>query len=268
MNSKIIENLKRLSLTEQEAIAYMVLLMNSPMSGYAVALESKIPKSKIYEVLESLIKKGAVAISRSTSSQYIAIPYENFLERYRAQQAQHRSTALSAYESYSMYLENAKDNANMIWNIYRIQDIYAQLSNLIDASEKNIMMKLWAKDIQFLEKSLEGAFRRGVKLYLIVMGKYENSLFPCNNYTSLVFDSEHQPYRSLRAEFDEKTICCCSIVENGQSYAAWTTNPILLRPVHASLISDMSIFQLYTAASTEQQALWGEDLINIWKHYS
>ena len=54
MNNDILSILRQLDFTEYEAKAYLALLKDSPLSGYAVALHSGVPRSKIYEVLSNM----------------------------------------------------------------------------------------------------------------------------------------------------------------------------------------------------------------------
>lgn len=263
LDTHLIEELRKLGFTEQEAAAYITLLTGSPMSGYSVASKTGIPKYHVYEVLESLVKKGCVSVSRNTTSQYIAISYENYLNRFQNSQKHYREEALKQYQK----LLTQDNQTDTMWNLYRIQDIYAQLINLIDSAEKTILLKIWAKDIIPLEKSLQGAFRRGVKLYIIVLGEYKNKNFTFYHYPKSEFDHALYPYHSIKSEFDKHIVCCCNLSEETSSYATWTSNPLLFMPTHSSLCIDISIAKLYHEASPEQKELWGEDLINLRKKY-
>ncbi len=55
MKENMLDILKNLNFTEYESKAYLALLQESPLTGYAVAKKSGVPRSKIYEVLESLV---------------------------------------------------------------------------------------------------------------------------------------------------------------------------------------------------------------------
>ncbi len=52
MKETILETLKNLNFTEYEAKAYLALLEESPLTGYAVAKNSGVPRSRIYEILD------------------------------------------------------------------------------------------------------------------------------------------------------------------------------------------------------------------------
>ena len=55
--------LKNLLFTENEAKVYLSLLKNSPATSYAIAKNADVPRSKIYEVLDNMIKRGDVLVS-------------------------------------------------------------------------------------------------------------------------------------------------------------------------------------------------------------
>lgn len=59
-NISIIEDMKSLGLSEYEIKAYLKLLEQYPVNGYTLSKESGIPRSRIYEVLDSLKNKQMV----------------------------------------------------------------------------------------------------------------------------------------------------------------------------------------------------------------
>ena len=74
MIEDILGILKNLNFKEYEAKAYLALLEESPLTGYAVAENSSVRHSKIYEVLESLVMRGDIFDSYGNTPQYIPVP--------------------------------------------------------------------------------------------------------------------------------------------------------------------------------------------------
>ncbi len=58
--SDIIYNLKKIGLNEYESKAYLKLLEDYPINGYNLSKISKVPRSRIYDVLNSLVEKQFV----------------------------------------------------------------------------------------------------------------------------------------------------------------------------------------------------------------
>jgi sugar-specific transcriptional regulator TrmB len=66
----MIADLQPLGFTEYEAKAYLALLEKAPLTGYAVASGSGVPRSRIYEVLAGLVRQGAVVQSHGEPARY------------------------------------------------------------------------------------------------------------------------------------------------------------------------------------------------------
>jgi HTH-type transcriptional regulator, sugar sensing transcriptional regulator len=66
----ITELLTKFGLSKNEALVYMALIKLTEASAYALAKETKIPKTSTYEVLESLKSKGFVLKSIVNGSSY------------------------------------------------------------------------------------------------------------------------------------------------------------------------------------------------------
>ncbi|MDR2830504.1 MAG: TrmB family transcriptional regulator [Methanobrevibacter sp.] len=74
IDKKILKSLKHFSLTEYEATTYLTL--NYMISGTATEISenSKVPRSKIYEILKFLEKKGFVEIEKGRPLKYSVVP--------------------------------------------------------------------------------------------------------------------------------------------------------------------------------------------------
>ncbi|EPZ54575.1 sugar-specific transcriptional regulator TrmB family protein [[Clostridium] sordellii ATCC 9714] len=69
--------LNKIGLTDSEAKVYLALVQNGSLSGYEASKMSLVPRSKIYNVLESLVSKGFIIFTEnSNSNTYAAINIE------------------------------------------------------------------------------------------------------------------------------------------------------------------------------------------------
>ena len=64
MTDEMIFLLKTFGFTESESRVYVALLESGSCTGYEVSKISAVPRSKVYGVLESLVQKGAVVLTR------------------------------------------------------------------------------------------------------------------------------------------------------------------------------------------------------------
>ena len=74
INTELLSTLQRLGFTEYEAKVYLALLRHSPLTGYAVAQRSGVPRSKVYEVLNGMVGRGEVLVSYGEPTQYGPLP--------------------------------------------------------------------------------------------------------------------------------------------------------------------------------------------------
>ena len=79
MKTDIIAILQELDFTEYEAKAYITLLEKSPLSGYAISLNSGVPRSKIYEVLNGMVARGDILVSQENTPQYLPLSPEELI---------------------------------------------------------------------------------------------------------------------------------------------------------------------------------------------
>lgn len=82
MSNKTIETLKTLGLTEYEASAYLALTSNIKMTADEIYKATSIPLPRVYNVLESLERKGFVKIYPSRPRAFEAKPPNEALKSY------------------------------------------------------------------------------------------------------------------------------------------------------------------------------------------
>lgn len=73
MRETLIQDLKEFGLSEYEAKAYLALTVHGPLPASSVSNFSKIPQSKIYEVLKSLNSKCLAEFWNGKPLKYRAI---------------------------------------------------------------------------------------------------------------------------------------------------------------------------------------------------
>lgn len=69
----LVKKMKQFGYTESETNIYLSLVENGSMTGYEVSKKSGVPRSKVYNNLETLVKKGVVLVNKSEPKIYSAI---------------------------------------------------------------------------------------------------------------------------------------------------------------------------------------------------
>ena len=114
MTDEMIFLLKNFGFTESESRAYVSLLENGSCTGYEISKISAVPRSKIYGVLESLVQKGAVVLTKRDKKIF-----------YNAQPVAEVSNVIAKKVTENLTkLQNAAENIGEpesnedIWNLY------------------------------------------------------------------------------------------------------------------------------------------------------
>lgn len=96
INPDRIARLQRLGLNEQQARAYLALLDAPAATVHDLSKTSRVPRAKLYEVLESLNRKGLVDVLPETPQRFRANPvsalYDTRVEELRAEEAELKRT--------------------------------------------------------------------------------------------------------------------------------------------------------------------------------
>ncbi|MCD6359596.1 MAG: TrmB family transcriptional regulator, partial [Armatimonadetes bacterium] len=75
---------QNLGFSRNEAKVYLSLLGLNSVTGYQLSKLTGIRRSVVYDVLNRLIERGAVYTTREDPVKYVAVPYEKFLDTYKA----------------------------------------------------------------------------------------------------------------------------------------------------------------------------------------
>ena len=73
LREKLVKDLRQFGLTEYEAKAYLALAIHGPLPASSLSNFSKIPQSKIYEVLKSLVNKSLAEYWNGRPIRYRAV---------------------------------------------------------------------------------------------------------------------------------------------------------------------------------------------------
>ncbi|HEY2041840.1 MAG TPA: helix-turn-helix domain-containing protein [Jatrophihabitans sp.] len=101
--SSNLQRLVALGLTSYEARAYVALIQRESFAAAEVANITRIPRQRVYDVLNGLVQRGLARVWPGQVSRYTAVPPDTAVERLLAVQR----GALSALESESHDLANA-----------------------------------------------------------------------------------------------------------------------------------------------------------------
>ena len=163
MQESIIEKLQKFGLNQYEAKAYAALLRTGTANAYAICKESGIPRARIYDVLESITKRGLAMVEESSENakSYTPVPSKVFLERIKEEWE-------NDYEDVKVNLEELetedKKQEIYVFTVKGTENITAYCRQLLKGAEHHVILSVWSQMYDLLRPELESCKERGCRI--------------------------------------------------------------------------------------------------------
>lgn len=259
MNTDLLKILQDLNFTEYEAKAYLALLEKAPLTGYAVSLNSGVPRSKIYQVLGGMAGRGDIMISQESTPLYFPLsPSELIAQRKRRAE----QTYKEAQESLEQYMSSSS-NRESIWNISGHEMIINRVKEAIKAAKHRILIEVWKEDAEELSNVLKEAAGRGVKIYIMSYGDLDYDFASVYQHDDSEQITEDFGGRWIIFSVDDREVVAGIVSLGDESRAAWTSHPGLVIPITEVIIHDLYVKEILNEFRTELEEKFGPNLINL-----
>lgn len=170
---KLITIMKTYNFTEYETKAYVTLLKLGKVTGYELSKQSSIPRSKIYNVLETLYKKGLVQKNMGEQIYYIATPVEEFIKLL----SQKTSSDITLIESLLTTHEKSTYDYSEILNIDGYENVIFKAKQIVKSAKNELLIQIWKEDLdqEFIEllKEAEGRIKHFILILFSSSGDYK-----------------------------------------------------------------------------------------------
>ena len=263
----IINDMKKLGFSEYECKAYLTLLEDYPLNGYALSKNSGIPRSRIYEVLENLIVKQMVfAQTEEKNRLYYPVEPDIFIKKLK----ENYQAVFSNISQHTSRLYKTKKQDDKLVVIKGRQNIIDFLNLLIKGAEKRIALSIWDEEIKEIIPELDKALKRGVML----RGIYFGESMP---YDTLV---PHRRIKRYMAEKKQRYVsiiidnahAISGVVSKGEdSKVTWTRDEGFIEISEDYIAHDL-IVNLYSASLKKEEyeayETFADNVHNQYFHYS
>ncbi len=166
---RIIKALEDLGLSTYEAKAYLAISSEEPLTGYKLSKVSGVPRSRIYETIEKLIRKGLLVTLRGKKNLVKPVDLEHYLNN---REKKSKETLAFIREAMPQIKNTIEDQS--IWNLSGRSQILEVITQLIDQTKNHIYMQIMNYDFTELQESLTKAKKRKVKVLGIHCGELDN----------------------------------------------------------------------------------------------
>ena len=149
--------------SQYETSCYMALVAHHPANGSQLSKQSGIARSRIYDVLGMLSRKGIVF--EIEQGQYVPLPPEELKKRLKSR----FETNLSSFEK---ELENVTTTTEYeyILTLRGHNEVMQKAIEIIDHAEKELYIRLFPPCGEKLAPQIERAAARGVGIRYVCMG--------------------------------------------------------------------------------------------------
>lgn len=264
MKENTLETLKSLNFTEYEAKAYLALLEESPLTGYAVAKNSGVPRSKIYEVLESLALRGDIYVSYGNTPQYIPVPAKELIRNRRLKAEE---TFEQAEKSLSRFEMSSNDRGH-IWNITGRTEILDKVRACISSAQKRILLETWEEEFKELESELKQAAKKGVTVTIIAYGEIESDFAHLYHHDMSREITEEYEGRWIVFSGDDAEVVAGIVSLDKESRAAWTMHMGLVMPITEVMIHDLYLMEMMKKHREVLEESFGKNLMDLRRKFS
>ena len=155
--------LQDFAFSKYESSCYLALLNQHPCNGSQLSNLSGIARSRIYDVLRSLTRKGVVF--EIEKGLFVPLPFEELKKRLQNQ----FDANLSLLEKQVARLTPDTDYEYLL-TIRGKKEAIAKAIDIIDTARQEIYLRLFPDSWKRLEKAIRKALKRGVGIRLIGMG--------------------------------------------------------------------------------------------------
>ena len=158
-----LDQLKELGFSQYEVSCYMALLKDYPINGSQLSKLSGVARSRVYDVLRNLMRKGLV--QEIEDSLYVPLPGDELLKRLRTQFEGNLSVLKEQLNDIS------KGSAfEYIWTLTGYQSVLDRAIEMIKNARFELFIRIFPKAAKILDPYLYEAVNRGVEIRYIAMG--------------------------------------------------------------------------------------------------
>lgn len=163
IENSILDKLQNLGLNQYEAKAYASLLKIGTANAYKISKESGIPRARIYDVMETLTKRGLAMVEESSENTkiYTPVPSKVFLEKTRKEWENNFDDVTNALRE----LETEANKQDVyVFTVKGKRNIISYCRQLLKEAKQYVMISMWNQMYELLLPELKECQTRGCEI--------------------------------------------------------------------------------------------------------
>lgn len=258
------EALEALGLTTLEAEIYILLLQDSPLTGYAIAKALGKSVANVYKALETLAAKGAIEVDQGKTRRCRPLPAEDFLGILERRFWQVRERAAEGLHDLPGPAEDAR-----IYHLETRDQVLQKCAHLLSAARSVVVVDLGMESPHDLLAILESTASRGVDVAALVYRPLEIA------GVEVVLDGDRQVTRrrwpatwvSLAVDGSHMLAALFSGDGTRVVQAYWSSSPFVSWLHHAGLANELLVTALRNRTPVSEAPSVAERLDSLYRRF-
>lgn len=261
MDNEIIM-LHKIGLTDAEAKVYLTLLQNGSLSGYEAGKLAGVPRSKIYNILESLIQKGFILYTEyESNNKYAAVPMTEVAERVEDETKNVLSDLKDRLDIFPQ-----KTNLDYIWHIRTNGNVFAKCRDIIRKTKEELLLQIWTEDLPCILEDVRKLEEKGLRLGVVIFGAKDDEKIPLKKYCRHGMGQEKKEEmggRWITLVSDRREVVFGQIISDTIAEVIWTESRPMISLAAECVRHDMYFYKSADKFTDLMQQEYGDDLKGI-----
>lgn len=268
MEDDVVGRLTELGFSAYEARAYVGLLGQEPMTGYALANVTGIPQPKVYETLRRLADKLAVVKIGDEPARFVAVPPDRLIAQldsdFRRRLAGAKAGLAEAARG------SRADELRVLRTPRGWPAIARHAAGLIEGARRHVYLSAHATQLAELADVMTGADDRGVRLDVLSFGqadlRFAHGRVLSHESTAGMLYRHHQARHLALVADGGHTLW--ALAADGTEWEALAASDSLLAAVVKGYIRhDMYVQQMFDDFPEELTTRYGPGLVKLLNPY-
>ncbi len=261
MEDEVVGQLTQLGFSAYEARAYVGLLGQEPMTGYALANLTGIPQPKVYETLRRLADKLAVVKIGDDPARFVAVPADRLIAQL---DADFRRRLAEAKAGLAEAVHGTKSDELRVLRTPRGWPAIARHAvALLDAARRHVYVSAHIAQLADISDAVARADDRGVRLDVLCFEPADLDLehgrvLPHASTSGIVYRHHQARHLALVADGDQALWALAADGRRWETLAA--TDSLLAAVVKGYVRHDMYVQQIFADFSQDLTARYGPGL--------
>jgi len=259
---EILDRMAQLGFNKYEAKTYITLLEESGISAYEISKQSGVPQSKIYETVKGLVEEGIIIAQGSNPVHYSPLPLKEFISRYRKKLEENLSTLEDELKDIGQ-----QPDIDYMWHFQGEQSCLDKAKEIIQDSEKSLLMEIWEEELEGIKDELINAEARNVSITTVFYG--ESTELPGEVFYHRLeglSQSATEEGRWLTVIADKQN-CFFGSFGSEETEAIWTQNKAFMLMAKSFISHDIYISEINKELGEELDKKFGPNLSKLRRNF-